>query len=554
MHTKTTTVLTISLLTAAGLATSAWGEPQQRNRSATLRPQGVQDRAATTPDARGKPGQDSPIQVYDFHRVSSLMGSNVENHAGESIASIEDFVLERGSGQVEQVLLKTGDILGLGGKTVAVPYNQFTFNRADDKLAVDMTPEQLERASKFVPKNWTELDRNAWNSPAEDWLNNLFSNDADRPDDAFSSELANAKREPIHGEVLAVRRDWAQGAEQIVLVVDTKDGETQSLILGPSWYVMGQEHVPQRGDTIQGDMLVFPSPNGERSALIAATFNGERLTLRNADGKARWTTSPSAEPVTTRRYVLMSSLLGAKAKVLGRDNAGEIQDAVLELGSGQVALLGFDPNTNVLGLGDDIKCVPWQAANLTGDDEIRIDATEGMMQRSESLPDDVTVYSVPNRLFPVYTAFELEPAAFHQTYPNRAESTLGYDGHARERLAAPLDAWATDAPLVKALTTGEPASITGEVTAIRTIAIGNNESRARALVISADGNDHTVILGPARYFAHNDLNVEKGARVTVEGWKSIIDGHEYLAARTVDTHDGTIALFDQDTKPIWNTN
>lgn len=555
MMTNKTATIAIALMTAAGMAAPAWAGPDKANDAAHARAKpgqaeqrsGMRDRAAR-PDGVG---------VYEFHRASTLMGSSVENREGETIASVEDFVLERGTGTIEQVLLKTGDILGFGGKTVAVPYGRFSFNREDDRFRIDMTPEQLERAAKFVPSNWSELDRDAWNTPAEDWLSDLLGDGPrEKPADTFGGDLEGAHQAELDGVVLSVRRDWIDGTEQVVLVVNTKDGETQSVILGPSWYVMGQDRAPQRGDAIRGDMLVFPSDAGERRALIAATLDGDRITLRNADGRARWTASSGGERAeATRRYVLMSSLLGAAAKIPGKDQAGEIQDVVIERNSGQIALLGFDPNTNVLGLGDEIKCVPWQAANLAHSDDVRIDATDRELMQTEALPDDVTVLAVPAKLRPVYLVFGLEPAVFPDRAPQRAQSWMHDEGE-RSGMGdrRPLNGWSSDAPLMKALKSGESTTLAGEVIAVSTVRLGEHEEEARALTVKADGSAWTVILGPDRFFAHRDQAIREGDHVRVEGWKSTIDGKTYIAARTVEGPGRTLALFDGDDVPIWNTN
>lgn len=81
-------------------------------------------------------------------RASDLEGKEVQNAQGEDLGNIKDVVLKR-DGSVSYVVLSYGETLGLGGKLVAVPWDQIQISREDEPLLVDVSRDRLEQIEGF---------------------------------------------------------------------------------------------------------------------------------------------------------------------------------------------------------------------------------------------------------------------------------------------------------------------------------------------------------------------------------------------------------------------
>lgn len=86
--------------------------------------------------------------AMDLATVSTerLIGTNVVNHAGETIASVDD-VLINPQGTVDGIVVTFGGVLGFGGsKVVLQPAEVQVMEDANQSLVVrtDLTPEAIE--------------------------------------------------------------------------------------------------------------------------------------------------------------------------------------------------------------------------------------------------------------------------------------------------------------------------------------------------------------------------------------------------------------------------
>ena len=90
----------------------------------------------------------SPDQV----RASTLMGKTVLGPDDQSIGEISDLVLQKDGG-TRVALIDVGGFLGVGEKTVAIPFEEFTFSKTDEnaepQVKVALSKEQLEQLPAF---------------------------------------------------------------------------------------------------------------------------------------------------------------------------------------------------------------------------------------------------------------------------------------------------------------------------------------------------------------------------------------------------------------------
>lgn len=90
----------------------------------------------------------------DQLKLDRIVGTDIRNEAGENIGTIDDLVLER-DGRIASAIVTTGGaILGIGAKTVVVPWNRLDLSRDQDdpskyRVKTSMTEDELENLPEF---------------------------------------------------------------------------------------------------------------------------------------------------------------------------------------------------------------------------------------------------------------------------------------------------------------------------------------------------------------------------------------------------------------------
>jgi sporulation protein YlmC with PRC-barrel domain len=90
--------------------------------------------------------------------VDELIGTNVVDAEGETVGSINAFLLDQ-DGQIDHAIVDVGGFLGFGAKSVAIPVEELQVGPDQDEVVVAMTREQLDA----MPE---------WRRGEEGWLAN----------------------------------------------------------------------------------------------------------------------------------------------------------------------------------------------------------------------------------------------------------------------------------------------------------------------------------------------------------------------------------------------
>ncbi len=88
---------------------------------------------------------------YDIN-AKKLFDFDVVDRGGKKLGDINDLVLSQDD-KVAYALVSVGGLLGIGEKLVAVPYANLQLNKADEKVLLNVTKEQLEQAPAFRLRN-----------------------------------------------------------------------------------------------------------------------------------------------------------------------------------------------------------------------------------------------------------------------------------------------------------------------------------------------------------------------------------------------------------------
>jgi len=490
--------------------------------------------AATQPDRDAQRLQTQRAQYpLRFASSSTLLGSDLKNPKNETIGSVEDFIVDRGSGRIAYAVIQSGDVLGLGGKSFALPYERLDYVASTESYLAALTEEQIERQTEFLPENWTDLSHTTWMEKMDGWVSGEDRDAQER----FRKAASSKDRVEIDGTVADVTRVDGEHGESAVLRVLGKDGSAHEVVLGPTWYVMGSDRTPMRGDPVE---VTAVKCDGATHAM-SVEVNGQTKHYRAPNGDAQW----SASNLDLPRYVLLSDLIGRSIET-GGTTSGEVQRALIEAGSGRIAFIGMDPNENFLGLADTIVLVPWSVFRV-GAESLALDANQQAVERAMAWPEDISTLNVRGTATGAYAAFGAEMPEFK---PSRGGSSWD-ESHDREGSAKRSgDAWSRDSALVRTFANGNQETIEGRFRGVSTESVVRGAPDAMVLRVETSDGVRDVILGPDWYASKQNIMLREGDPITVVGRSATLNGRSWMSAWTV-SHGTDSWSFWNDSTPVW---
>lgn len=93
---------------------------------------------------------------------TSLVGTKVENPAGENLGKIEDLIIDLHDGRVAYAVLSFGEALGIADKLFAVPFSVLECDCENEKLILPTAKERLESAPGFDKDHWPDTADRIW--------------------------------------------------------------------------------------------------------------------------------------------------------------------------------------------------------------------------------------------------------------------------------------------------------------------------------------------------------------------------------------------------------
>jgi sporulation protein YlmC with PRC-barrel domain len=81
--------------------------------------------------------------------ASNLIGADVKNQQGETLGEIKELVLDPREAKIKNAVVAVGGVLGLGAKTVAIPWEKMTLQSDGRAVVVAMGKEELQNAPEW---------------------------------------------------------------------------------------------------------------------------------------------------------------------------------------------------------------------------------------------------------------------------------------------------------------------------------------------------------------------------------------------------------------------
>jgi len=483
----------------------------------------------------------------DYRTSDWLTSRAVVNDGGTEIADASDLIIDRGTGRVTHVVIRSGTTLGLGGRDVAIPYGALRWDEANERFILSKSPEQLKTFPEFSADSWKamlespESQSDLRRALAED------TSDAAKVADPYAAGMKDAEVVEIEGRVKSIGRMSAAGpAEMTVMVVDRGDERPVRVALGPSWFVNGGTYVPMRGDEVVVEAVALPR-DPDQLHVATSVRSGEReLRLRDADRRPNWTVEAVAMDdrryrAPYWRYMLASSLEGSDVYCRGM-SCGEVEDVILERRSGEVALLSIDPDEAILGIADTARLIPWPVVRMSHRGDVRVDASKEMVLASIATPSDLKDLSSGAMTESIYAAFDV-PAPKHEPRKPERPSALVTGG-----------AWTTKGAILSSVERNSARTLMGKVKGTDEVDIdAKNVDSATAITLdTGPSGDEVVLLGPAWFMKNQRLAYEPGDVVTIEAVRTHVDGKAYWIAKSFEANGRRVELINRANRPAWD--
>ena len=95
-------------------------------------------------------------------RLTTLVGTELQNPKGENLGEIEDVVIDAASGRLVYAVIAFGGFLGLGENRVAMPWRSLQASSPGEPYVLAMSEEQLKNAPSFNPNEWPDMEDRHW--------------------------------------------------------------------------------------------------------------------------------------------------------------------------------------------------------------------------------------------------------------------------------------------------------------------------------------------------------------------------------------------------------
>lgn len=511
----------------------------------------------------GAPSITADANTTNFRSSRWIAERGVINNTGDTIANVTDLIIDRGTGRIDYLVLKTDTTFGLGGRTVIVPYGDFRWDPAGkDRLVLASTAEQLKALPEYTPKSWAELKDTS--AGTEDELHRRLAADTAAPSDPYAGGLTAAKKMHLEGTIRSVDRvSTSTFGEQTQVTVEAADGSTKNVTLGPSWFVNSSGAAPMRGDKVVIDALELPRDPDQLFAAVESRIGDRSLKLRDAKGNAAWTkgtveSDGHAYSSSYSRSVLASSIYGATVDCRG-NACGKVADLIVESQSGTVAFLSIDPNQNFLGIGDTKRLVPWSVANFALNGTVRLDASKEMVIASPETPANTNTLNSGNHLERAYKAYDTK-APRYEHRQSAANPVLEGNPPAVRSAGTPTDragdnagGWGRTGTILTGIDSGSARTISGTVVSVSETSVERGSQPARVVNLKlADGSEESVILGPEWYLARQRVQCAAGDPVTLQVVRTQINAKPHWIARSMKHKDSQMPLIGDDNYPAWS--
>jgi sporulation protein YlmC with PRC-barrel domain len=211
--------------------------------------------------------------------TETLLGSEVKSPQEQNVGELKQLMIDPRTGRVMYAVVSMGGFLGMGEKTVVVPWHAIEVARNGKSLVLNLSQQMLQQAPLY------EKGKESVDAPANEPIGGGWG--VDTP---YGRLYNPAKQQTIRGQVVSIDTSpplpgMAPGMQ---MLVQTDDGKNARVQVGPAWYLEPQNLDIQENTRIQ---VTGAQAEIEGQPVLMARevqFNGHVVTLRDPQGIPRW--------------------------------------------------------------------------------------------------------------------------------------------------------------------------------------------------------------------------------------------------------------------------
>ena len=140
-------VVTVALVAGVALATSVLAQSSGSSQPSSTSPPPASS-SQPSPSASGQSEAGQGVLVD----ANSIIGATVRGADGKDIGKVERLMVDPKDGRVRTVVVKQGGTLGVGGKSVSVPWESMKVAQDGDRIVVTAQQQMLEQAPAASPR------------------------------------------------------------------------------------------------------------------------------------------------------------------------------------------------------------------------------------------------------------------------------------------------------------------------------------------------------------------------------------------------------------------
>lgn len=260
-------VAVLSLVLVAG----AWAQPQAPANQGTAPGQGPESPPPIVSNQPGHPPDAVSMPPGVLVSTESLLGVGVKNPQGERVGDLKQLMIDHRTGHVRYAVVAMGGFLGMGEKTIIVPWQALQVVRDGRSLTVTLLHQGLEPTPTEAPAGAQRSGGWGVETPYGRLYNPV-------QEQTISGRV-------VGRETAAPMPGMAPGLQ---VLVQTDEGQATRVHVGPEWY-LDPQHVEIRENT-RVQITGAPAEVEGQTVLLAreVQFDGYTLTLRDAQGVPMW--------------------------------------------------------------------------------------------------------------------------------------------------------------------------------------------------------------------------------------------------------------------------
>jgi sporulation protein YlmC with PRC-barrel domain len=211
--------------------------------------------------------------------TETLLGSEVKSPQEQKVGDLKQLMIDPRTGRVMYAVVSMGGFLGMGEKTVVVPWHAIEVARNGTSLVLNLSQQMLQQAPIY------KQEKESVSAPVNEPKDGGWGMDT-----PYGRLYDPAKQETISGQVVSVSTTAPLPgmAPGLQMLVQTDDGKHTRVQVGPAWYL--EHHKLDVREHTRVQVTGAQTEIEGQPVLMAreVQFNGQVVTLRDTQGIPVW--------------------------------------------------------------------------------------------------------------------------------------------------------------------------------------------------------------------------------------------------------------------------